>query len=155
MPRSAPLFKDRRKRPWRPKKKFRPPAPPGCCRKRLKHTTKTDNCEKNACNYLDSRPVFPQKFTISAPYLALLIVLPRLCLVAEGGSMEDEELPLTGEFLRSICAALHRNGIRSLKRAAIVPDLEEQSMLKKPPDTERRPQLLTTEGDGHVFAPRR
>jgi hypothetical protein len=57
--------------------------------------------------------------------------------------MYEDEPPLTGEFLRAICAALNCNGIRSLKRAAIVLDAEEKTMLKKPPYSERRSQLQT------------
>jgi len=52
--------------------------------------------------------------------------------------MEDEEL-LRGELLRLICAALHRNGIRSLKSCAIVDVPDEFTVLKKPPKSAQQP----------------
>lgn len=45
----------------------------------------------------------------------------------------DDEPPLEGEYLRAICIALNRHGIRSLKNAATVPDVEDSTRLKKPP----------------------
>lgn len=47
-----------------------------------------------------------------------------------------DEPPLKGEYLRAICAALSRNGIRSLKNAAIVHDVEEKTTTRKLPQSE-------------------
>jgi hypothetical protein len=51
----------------------------------------------------------------------------------------DEEDMFDGEFLRAVCRALHRNSIRSLKGAAIVPEPMEQHALKKPPQSDKQP----------------
>jgi hypothetical protein len=50
--------------------------------------------------------------------------------------MPDEDV-LAGDFLKSICASLGRNSIKSLKRVAIIPDADELTTLKKPPQLER------------------
>jgi hypothetical protein len=45
----------------------------------------------------------------------------------------DDEPPLRGEFLRQVCCALERNAVGSLKRAALVLDKEDRTLLSFPP----------------------
>jgi len=52
---------------------------------------------------------------------------------------DDDEPPLRGEFLSSVCAALGRNAIGSIKSAPVdIPDPLDFTASKKPPRTVRR-----------------
>jgi len=55
--------------------------------------------------------------------------------------MDEDEPPLRGDFLRSVCVALNHNGIRSLKGAVVnIPDSLDLTPPKKPPQIERHSQ---------------
>lgn len=144
MPRSAPNIRFcRRQRPSR--RKVRKWPPPGFPPHKSKHLS-IDPFDSQIPNYLDIdfRPhlQFQNPQHIRKRQFSLL-QRAELPIVARKGSpmIDEEEPPLQGDFLRSVCAALHRNGIRSIKGAPVdVPDPLDLTLPKKPPQIERCPQ---------------
>lgn len=135
-------FRDRRKRPWRPKMKIRPPLTTKCCRKRPETVAAPQKLNRISISYLNSHLARTKRSqTFELTFTRLIFHATTATCSTKGGHMDDEE-PLTGEFLRSICAALSRNAIKSLKGAAIVLGPDDEPALKKLPKSERQPQLL-------------
>lgn len=134
MPRLIRHFRDRHKRPKRPKPKHRPPAPPGC-RPIILVALNILALLHPASNYLDSRPACSQKsqqFNQPSPWL--FVYATTVPSSTQGGTVyNDDDPPLEGEFLRAVCAALSRNAIGGLSSAAnVLASIDSTPPIKSP-----------------------
>lgn len=133
----------RRKRSQRPKENTRPLAPPGCSQEKARAAANKVDGQQPDVYHLDSRPHLPNQTQTIQPNLSGQESRPTThpSSTPTTNALDDE--PLTGDFLQSVCAALNRNGIRSLKSAPKIPDPDELTASSDPLLTDREPQLLT------------
>lgn len=146
MPKLSRHFRDRLKRPKRPKPKHRPPAPPGC-RPTVIATTIILAPIHCADSYLDLHPVVPKnlpqpnQLNVRCPFTSATVPSST-----QGGAVyHDDELPLRAEYLRAICIALNRNAVGNLKFATVKMEPDQLTPPTKPPQSDVQKSSFSVE----------